>query len=371
MMMKNIVDTVRNVKRHVGGQVGGWSLVLGCLFLTALSGELRAQDAIPQADISVPPTIEMGTDFPFTVSFENASSDVTGYGPYVDIAYGHTGKDGSWNPLHPLPGAGDANAFDGLTVSPTVTFLGTILPASSIFDIMFDDTANGGLGMPHPFALNAAGEPVYVKTTDFAPAGRFQNGDRFMVVQLPFGSFTPEQQLVMLSLSGFVSELSDIGETLPISVRGGFMFGNDPLNNPTLDPSLIGSQVDGDPGVEPTLLNLSKTYIGPEDETATGPNFPRRYQIVVSVAPGQVIENLRVIDQLPDTMQFTQVTATTRADGAGAITPITIPLTTVPGARLITILVQSPVRPQRMISCSSSSSLCQGLMRQGLMSLMR
>ena len=87
------------------------------------------------------------------------------------------------------------------------------------------------------------------------------------------------------------------------------MFGNDPLNNPTTDPSVIGPQQDSDPRPVPTLLNLTKTYIGPEDETATGPNFKRRYRLAVDVAPGQTIENLHVVDVLPNTEQFTHVTS--------------------------------------------------------------
>ena len=39
----------------------------------------------------------------------------------------------------------------------------------------------------------------------------------------------------------------------------------------------------------PTLVTLSKAFDGPENETATGPNYPRRFTISVEVAPGQTV----------------------------------------------------------------------------------
>ena len=58
----------------------------------------------------------------------------------------------------------------------------------------------------------------------------------------------------------------------------------------------------------PTILRLTKTYIGPEDETATGPNFPRQYRITVDVATGQTVTDLDLTDVLPGNLQFIAVT---------------------------------------------------------------
>ncbi|MGH9676409.1 MAG: hypothetical protein ACRD36_04845 [Candidatus Acidiferrum sp.] len=52
----------------------------------------------------------------------------------------------------------------------------------------------------------------------------------------------------------------------------------------------------------PELFMLKKTCIGPENETATGPNFPRQYKLDVSIAPGQTITNLDVTDLLPNNL---------------------------------------------------------------------
>ncbi|MBK9138743.1 MAG: isopeptide-forming domain-containing fimbrial protein [Verrucomicrobia bacterium] len=309
-------------------------LLLVAALLWPLTQMLGAS-AVPTATVSAPATVELGGSFSFTVNFDNTSPDTTGFGPYVDVAYDATGRDGAWTPGDPYPPApSDPLEFDGLTVSTVVNYLGSPLPGSYVLPFTFDDTANGGLGVEHPFAKTLSGTPVYVKTTDFAPPGRFQNGDRFLVVRLPFGSFTPEQPVAQLSFSASVSPLADVNETLPISVRGGFQFGNDPLDNPTSDPTLIGAQADSDPAVIPTLLRLTKTYLGPENETATGPNFTRRYRLTVDIADGQTITGLRVVDLLPDTEQFVAVVIATRASGSGPIAPVTTPSTSVPGGTL-------------------------------------
>ena len=60
----------------------------------------------------------------------------------------------------------------------------------------------------------------------------------------------------------------------------------------------------------PTVVTLAKTYIGPENETATGPNFPRRYTISADVAAGQTVTNLRFIDYLPNNLSFLSVVST-------------------------------------------------------------
>ena len=69
--------------------------------------------------------------------------------------------------------------------------------------------------------------------------------------------------------------------------------------------------------VTPTLWTLSKTYVGPEDETATGPNFPRQYRIEVDIATGFQVENLRVTDTLDDNVRYLS-TDTTTLGGAPA-----------------------------------------------------
>jgi hypothetical protein len=124
-----------------------------------------------------------------------------------------------------------------------------------------------------------------------------------------------------------ISPLADVGAGLPILAQGGFRFGNDALDNPTSDPTIVGPAASG--SVTPQVIRLTKTYMGPEDETTTGPNFPRQYQITVDVATGQTITNLDLTDVLPPNLQFVAVDST-----SGPATDISTPSTTTPGGTL-------------------------------------
>jgi hypothetical protein len=56
--------------------------------------------------------------------------------------------------------------------------------------------------------------------------------------------------------------------------------------------------------------------------------------LTVDVAEGQTMENLHVVDLIPNTEQFTGVITATRASGSGSITPVTVPSTSTPGGTL-------------------------------------
>ena len=111
--------------------------------------------------------------------------------------------------------------------------------------------------------------------------------------------------------------------------------GNDALANPPTDPSIVGAfpAVGVAPAVTPTILRLTKTYVGPENETATGPNFPRQYRITVDVATGQTVIDLDITDALPGNLQFIAVTNAS-AVGSPAVSAIATPSTTTPGGTL-------------------------------------
>src|SRR5262249_7058087 len=122
---------------------------------------------------------------------------------------------------------------------------------------------------------------------------------------------------------------------LTVQARGGFQYGADALDNPTPpgnDPSVIGSY--GNANTTPTLIRLKKTYIGPEDETATGPNFPRQYLIEADIADGQTLTNFDLTDVLPGSLQYVQVDSTTIRGSAQATTATSTPSTTAPGGTL-------------------------------------
>ena len=133
----------------------------------------------------------------------------------------------------------------------------------------------------HPFLLSSSGQPAVITGTP---------GDELVVFTLPLGSFTPSQPSATIDFSAQLSTLATLSVSLPVTAAGGFEFGADPENDPTVDPPIVGSTTTST--VTPTLFQIQKTYLGPEQETATGPNFVQQYQVSVRVAAGQTITNL-------------------------------------------------------------------------------
>ena len=52
------------------------------------------------------------------------------------------------------------------------------------------------------------------------------------------------------------------------------------------------------------MVRFNKAYVGPEHETATGPNYVRTYTIDIDVAAGQTVTNLQVVEHLPDNIWY-------------------------------------------------------------------
>jgi uncharacterized repeat protein (TIGR01451 family) len=252
----------------------------------------------------VPAQHFIGEPLTFTVTFDNTSVTQTGYGPYVDLVLPATGADGA-----------GAATDDGITFVGA-TYLGSAVTATVL-------TFDGAGHATHPYARDAANQPIIVSGTA---------GDQLVVLQLPFGSFTPDQPPVDLLVTTTLSPLADANTPLTMKARGGFRYGADALDNPASDPSIIGSFANA--STTPTVLRLKKTYLGPEDETATGPNFPRQYLIEVDVASGQTVTNLDLTDILPSNLQFVSVDATTIRGSVTATTAVSTPSTTTPGGTL-------------------------------------
>jgi fimbrial isopeptide formation D2 family protein/uncharacterized repeat protein (TIGR01451 family) len=226
----------------------------------------------------------IGETVTLTVTFDNASTgtgDQTGYGPYIDLFLDTTGPDG-------------APSFDGLvTTGMRATYLGQPLPGMEVIPIT-------GSTYVHPLTGQTLSVPGY--------GTRFQNGDTIVVLTLPFGSFTNTQPPAPINVSLRISNLADLGTPLPVTAVAGFRYGADPLDNPGADPPLRQT-TPSDADVTPTLWTLTKTYLGPEDETATGRNYPRRYRLDVDIADGQPVTNLQITDVLANSMRITGNTA--------------------------------------------------------------
>ncbi len=260
-----------------------------------LPGARGADQPLPTASIAAPSSPLIGQSLAFDVSFVNDSLTATGYGPYLDLE---------------LPLGADLD--DGLTFTGA-TYLGASVTSTVL-------TANLSGCVTHPYAVQTSGAPVQM-------CGLAVN-QSYVVLRLPFGSFTPGQPAATVHVTTQLSNLADAGTALTIGARGGFQFGADPLADPATDPSTIGSRATST--VTPTIMRVSKSYNGPEDETATGPNYPRSYTITVTVAPGQTVTNLTVTDSLPNSIQYLSTTTPTTP----ASVPVSTPSTTTPGGSL-------------------------------------
>jgi uncharacterized repeat protein (TIGR01451 family)/fimbrial isopeptide formation D2 family protein len=257
----------------------------------------------------------IGESLTFTATFDNTSGD-TGYGPFIDLVFPYNGSDG----------AHGAAAPDGLSFV-SATYLG----ASVTFrELTFPDDDGAGAGTTghvlHPYAVDSAGNPLWVYGTA---------GDRLVVLQLPFGSFTGAQPAAAVTINAMVSNLADLNAALTVRARAGFQFGNTAVSDPATDPSIVSAPstssstwpVTG--STSPTVLRLRKVYSGPEDETATGPNYVRQYTVIANIAAGQTITNLDLTDVLPGNLQFVSVD---NVSPAGSV--VTTPSTTTPGGTL-------------------------------------
>ncbi|MEO5723954.1 MAG: isopeptide-forming domain-containing fimbrial protein, partial [Ilumatobacteraceae bacterium] len=140
-------------------------------------------------------------------------------------------------------------------------------------------------------------------------------GRQLVVIQLPFGSFTPDQPVAHVTVVANVSSLADVGTGLAVTATPGFAYGNSPTGNtPIAGTTKSITYV-------PQVVRFTKTYVGPELETATGPNYPRNFRLSVDVATGQTIQNLTVTDRLPKQYAYLSIVGQSAATNAVA-TPL-------------------------------------------------
>jgi large repetitive protein len=267
------------------------------LLMEALEDRL-APTATPQVSLSFPqPTPFIDSPASFTATFDNSGSTV-GYGPYIDLFLPTTGEH-----------APNASANYGISFV-SATYLGQAV-TSNVYTLT-------AAGVAHPYAVDNTGAPLIIK-----PPPGFEPGDELVVLQLPFGSFTSGQPAVNLQINTAVGPWATVNAAQMIQADSGFQYGNDPLNDPTTDPTILGPTTNGN--VTPSLFTVNTVYNGPEDETATGPNFPESYTVNVSVAPGQTLTNLDVTDSLPNNLAYLGVTSASPANSILSQPPVGVP----------------------------------------------
>ncbi|WP_394558358.1 VCBS domain-containing protein [Aquipseudomonas alcaligenes] len=241
----------------------------------------------------------LGDNFTFTINFQNSSSQA-GFAPYIDLFLPATGKDGL-----------GAEIDDGITFV-SANYLGQTLVSHVI---TFD--ANGKA--THPLAVDTSGNALIIDAASFG----MRAGDQLVVLELPFASVVSGQPIIPIAVTAALSNLADTSfsngsPNLTVRARSGFQYGNDSLNNPSVDPSLVeaGSRSFV---VTPTVVTVTQTVITPEGETATGPNYERTLQQTITPASGQTLSNVVVTQPIPGSVIVTGIST-----GGGTITSMTL-----------------------------------------------
>ncbi|WP_322847165.1 VCBS domain-containing protein [Pseudomonas sp. B33.4] len=270
------------------------SIAISGLAMAHFDGLLA--DAAPTATVATGGSdVLLGDRFTFTVNFSNTSTQV-GYAPFINLAMPATGKDGD----------------DGVNFI-SATYLGQNLISHVV---TFD--ANGNA--THPLAKDANGNFLIINAATYG----MRAGDKLVVIELPFASVTNQQPVIGVQITASLSNLADTAFSngtpdLTIRASGGFEFGNDALDNPTNDPSLIQAGTAAFV-VHPTVITVSETINTPEGETATGPNYVRTLTLSATPAPGQTLTNVVVTQPLPDNIQVNSITP----GAGGRLTSITL-----------------------------------------------
>ena len=233
----------------------------------------------------------IGEQAQFAVAFDNTGSSAgdTGYGPYVDLRFDSAGADGAGV-------AGD----DGITFA-SASYLGAPLT---------------------PRIVTCSGTSVVHPITQASVA--CSSDAQLVVLQLPFGSFTADQPVATINVSASINGFADVGRPVNVVATAGFAYGASPTGT-----SPVVSNSPQTISFTPQAIRFTKTYIGPELETATGPNHRRAFRLAVDVATGITVSSTDIVDVLPAQHQFVEVTGTSTTTTATAT-----PSTTTPGGTL-------------------------------------
>lgn len=291
----------------------------------------------PSVTLDVPDEVLIGDTFKFTVTFY--PTNAVGYGPFIDLVLPAGGID--YND--------SAGPCDGVTYVPGSAQMigvngGPIPLTTDVVSAPCNHTTAGACEtLTHPYAANGI-------SSVSLPNISVPEGAQLVTIKLPFGSFEPNQPPIVIQLTAKLSDHADVKAPLDIYARAGFQFGTTPNNDFNTDPPANRLSPGGVTNcavwtaaaqVTPMLFTLrvedrlsatpgpcydgldngsnkltdskdpdcqhAKTYIGPEDETATGPNYPRQYKIILDIAAGQTVTNLTVKDCLPPNVVFTGI----------------------------------------------------------------
>lgn len=299
---------------------GDWDLELatGAIEATALSvagfnSLLAAAPTVAITGLPAAGEVLIGENFTFSLEFRNPGVDAAphdGFGPYIDL-------------FLPLGADGD----DGITIaaSGAITYLGS--------PVNYQVINLGAFGAhEHPYFRTTANQPGWISGEPY------QN---VVVIELPFGSYTSGQPAAELVVNASLSNLADRrGAGLDIAARAGFRYGHTPTADYATDPSVDGALTTAT--VTPVLVEYTHDFDHAEQETATGPNFPREMTTTITVAPGQELTDYVFTIDVPANVIVTHVNGVelgTPITGGGTVNHT---MGTISGTRDITIQYYVP-----------------------------
>lgn len=289
--------------------------------LNLVNAPTVSQTPIPEVKLEdVPGEALIGEQFKFKVTFDNVGP-VVGYAPFIDIVLPAGGKDlDSFNPSSTVHGPCDG--ISTIVNAIMVNVNGGPLPVTTYKSMTAPCGTVGGT-VTHPYSGSGV-LPILVPP-----------GGQLLTLELPFGSFEPDQPKIEIEITVDLHNYADVGPAnkLTIYARGGFRFGATELNDFGTDPPILtdgGTPVSDSltwlerKDVIPTVFTVAKSYLGPEGEAVSGPNFvgyyPLKYQVTVNVAAGQTVTQLTLNDCLENNMTFLGLVAPTTPGYTGLVT---------------------------------------------------
>ena len=293
------------------------------LFDASAAGAPTAEVTVSTGDLTANEDQFINDNIEFNITFDNNGGQ-EGYVPYVDFLG------------LPEMVIESVTAFGGSLANPDgpgIEPIGVVAADGQLVDI------NSGTPIDHPMYGTTIGAPA----SDFfggagsgtAPVTYDTAFEGFYVysVALPFGSFTPGNPPADIRVEASLNDADGIlaNTDYTLHARGGFALGCDPLDNPGTvatpgDIPIFGGFASS--SVYPIVLDLVKSASVFEDdgpftgETVSGPNFPLTYRLEVDVATGETVNNLSIIDVLPDDLAY--LGNLTITDGAGGVIPFVI-----------------------------------------------
>ncbi|SEJ27034.1 VCBS domain-containing protein [Achromobacter sp. NFACC18-2] len=252
-------------------------LQIGAAALAAYDGLLA--DALPTLALGGSSAdILLGDTAQIQAIVSNPSAQ-EGYAPFIDILIPATGYDGD-------DGVSFVSASTmGITLNGYVITFGA------------DGTAE------HPLAKDATGNPVVLQASQYG----YRPGDQLVVLALPYAGFGKDQPTIAVDIVLGLSPLADVNKDHTVSLRAGFQYGNDALDNPEQDPALFEADWQTY-ALRSTPFEVTQSLDMTEGETATGENYPHTLTVTATPAPGQTLQNVAVVQQLPDSIRVLGIT---------------------------------------------------------------